>query len=112
MAGNRQTGGERLSFLAADLVTRVVDHNGNRAYIAPKISCAASTRDTTRAIRNATLITLVTREQCHAAVASVRNKHRVEELIAGGEALWLPLPDRNPGVDWAICKQPARSNWA
>ena len=99
MVGNRLTGGERLSFVSADLVMRVVDQNGNRAYIATEISYTASTRDTTRAIQNAAFITLVTREQCHAAVASVRNEHQVEELIAGGEVLWLPLPDRNPEVD-------------
>ena len=99
MAGNRLTGGERLSFVAADLVMKVTDDAGNQAYIAAEISYTASTRDTTRAIQNAAFITLVTQQQCHAAVASVRNEHQVEELIASGEVLWLPLPDRNPEVD-------------
>ncbi len=99
MAGNRLTGGERLSFVAADLVMKVSDSDGILAYIAAEISYTASTRDTTRAIQNAAFITLVTQEKCHAAVASVRNERQVEELIANGEVLWFPLPDRNPDVD-------------
>ena len=99
MAGNRLTGGARLSFIAADLVMRVTDKNGSPAYIATEISYTASTRATTRAIQNAAFITLVTRETCHAAVASVRNENQVEDLIASNEVIWLPLPDRNPEVD-------------
>ena len=99
LAGNRLTGGERLSFIAADLVMRVADPDGNAAYIAAEISYTASARDTTRAIQNAAFITLVTQEPCRAAVASVRNERQVEELIASGEALWLPLPDRNPEAE-------------
>lgn len=99
MAGNRLTGGERLSFIAADLVMRVTDHDGNQAYIATEISYTASTRDTTRAIQNAAFITLVTQEPCRAAVASVRNEDQVEQLIAADEILWLPLPDRSPEAE-------------
>ena len=99
MAGNRLTGGERLSFVAADLVMKVLDGGGNPAYIATEISYTASTRDTTRAIQNAAFITLVTQERCYAAVASVRNENQVAELIASREVIWLPLSDRNPEVD-------------
>ena len=99
MAGNRLVGGERLSFVAADLVMRVTDGNGNPAHIATEISYTASTRDTTRAIQNAAFIAMVTQEPCHAAVASVRNENQVEELIASHEVIWLPLPNRNPEVE-------------
>lgn len=99
MAGNRLVGGERLSFVAADLVMRVTDGNGNPAHIATEISYTASTRDTTRAIQNAAFIAMVTQEPCHAAVASVRNENQVEELIASQEVIWLPLPNRNPEVE-------------
>ncbi|MYC31091.1 MAG: hypothetical protein F4X65_13535 [Chloroflexi bacterium] len=99
LAGNRLAGGERLSFVAADLVMRVTDRDGAPAYIATEISYTASARDTTRAIQNAAFITLVTQEPCHAAVASVRNENQVEELIASREVIWLPLPNRNPEVE-------------
>lgn len=99
LAGNRLAGGERLSFVAADLVMRVTDRDGAPAYIATEISYTASARDTTRAIQNAASITLVTQEPCHAAVASVRNENQVEELIASREVIWLPLPNRNPEVE-------------
>jgi hypothetical protein len=99
MAGNRLTGGERQSFVAADLVMRVTDSSGSPAYIATEISYTASTRDTTRAIQNAAFITLVTQERCLAAVASVRNENQVEELFASSEVIRLPLPERNPEVD-------------
>ena len=69
MAGNRLTGGERLSIVSADLVMKISDSDGIPAYIAAEISYTASSRDTTRAIQNAAFITLVTQQKCHAAVA-------------------------------------------
>ena len=103
MAGNRLAGGERLSFIAADMVMQVSDAAGNRSYIATEISNTASARDTTRAIQNAAFITMVTQElfqgPCRASVASVRNENQVEELIASREVIWLPLPNRSPEAD-------------
>ena len=76
------------SFYRADLVLEVVDGNDAIHYIAVEVSYTADERDTGRALRNAGYLARFTGRPAHAAIASVRNDHRIQPLIDGGEIYW------------------------
>ena len=87
------------SFYRADLVLEVADGNDASHYIAVEVSYTADERDTGRALRNAGYLARFTGRPAHAAVASVRNDHRIQPLIDGGEIYWHQLEDRDYPVE-------------
>ena len=85
---------DRRSFFRADLVIEATDSEGAIHYIAVEASYTADQRDTSRAQRNATLLTQLTGHPAHAAIASVRNVHEIQVLIDNGTVYWYALePD-------------------
>ena len=85
---------DRRSFFRADLVIEVTDSEGAIHYIAVEASYTADERDTSRAQRNATLLTQLTGHPAHAAIASVRNVREIQALIDNGTVYWYALePD-------------------
>ena len=86
--------GDRQSFFRADLVVEATDSDGAMHYIAVEASYTADQRDTSRAQRNAALLTRFTGHPAHAAIASVRNVHEIQSLIDDGTVYWHTLtPD-------------------
>ena len=86
--------GDRQSFFRADLVVEATDSDGAMHYIAVEASYTADERDTSRAQRNAALLTRFTGHPAHAAIASVRNVHEIQSLIDDGTVYWYALePD-------------------
>ena len=70
--------GDRQSFFRADLVVEATDSDDAMHYIAVEASYTADQRDTSRAQRNAALLTRFTGHPAHAAIASVRNVHEIQ----------------------------------
>ncbi len=86
--------GDRQSFFRADLVVEATDSDGTMHYIAVEASYTADQRDTSRAQRNAALLTRFTGHPAHAAIASVRNVREIRSLIDDGTVYWHALePD-------------------
>ena len=86
--------GDRQSFFRTDLVVEATDSDGAMHYIAVEASYTADQRDTSRAQRNAALLTRFTGHPAHAAIASVRNVHEIQSLIDDGTVYWHALtPD-------------------
>lgn len=82
---------DRRSFFRADLVIEATDSEGTIHYIAVEASYTADQRDTSRAQRNAALLTQLTGHPAHAAIASVRNVHEIQSLIDNGTVYWYAL---------------------
>ena len=82
------------SYLQADLVFEAEDDRGTTAYVALEVSYTANGRDTTRAMRNAELVTRFTGSGCRAAVASLRVDDRIADLVESGRVAWYRLPRR------------------
>ena len=96
--------GDRQSFRRADLVMEVAagsadDDAATTHYIALEVSYTADERDTRRALRNAGLLTRFTGHPAHAAVASVRNVHEIQQLLDTGQVYWHELDDRAPRLE-------------
>ena len=91
--------GERESFRRADLVMEVAAEDGTTHYIALEVSFTGDERDTSRALRNAELLTRFTGHPARAAIASVRNVYEIQPLIDSGEVYWHGLDDRRPRVE-------------
>ena len=83
--------GDRQSFFRADLVVEATDSDGAMHYIAVEASYTADQRDTSRAQRNAALLTRFTGHPAHAAIASVRNVREIQPLIDDGTVYWYAL---------------------
>ena len=83
--------GDRRSFFRADLVVEATDSDGAMHYIAVEASYTADQRDTSRAQRNAALLTRFTGHPAHAAIASVRNVREIQSLIDNGTVYWYAL---------------------
>ena len=90
-----QTGDLR-SFRVADLVIEANDENGAIHYIAMEVSFAADERDTRRAIRNAGFLARFTGRPAYAAIASMRNDYRIQDVIDSGQVYWHRLDNREP----------------
>ena len=82
---------DRRSFFRADLVIEVTDSAGAIHYIAVEASYTADQRDTSRAQRNAAILTQLTGHSAHAAIASVRNVREIQPLIDNGTVYWYAL---------------------
>ena len=86
---------ELRSFRRADLVIEATDASSNTHYIAAEISFTADRRDSTRAQRNAGLLTRFTGQPARAVVASVKNDQVLDPLIASGAIHWYPIDQRD-----------------
>ena len=86
---------ELRSFRRADLVIEATDASSNTHYIAAEISFTADRRDSTRAQRNAGLLTRFTGHPARAVVASVKNDQVLDPLIASGAIHWYPIDQRD-----------------
>lgn len=80
------------SFRRADLVMEAVDQAGDPCYVAVEISFTANGRDTTRAIRNARLLTEFKERRSHAVMAGLRFDDRIRHVFDAGEVFWYQLP--------------------
>ena len=85
------SGGDRQSFIRADLVVLADDAAGNTHYIAVEASYTGDARDTIRARRNAQLLERFTGCPAHAMVASVHNDRDIQAEIDSGEVHWYAL---------------------
>lgn len=79
------------SFHLADLVMETTDADGETCYIAVEISFTADDRDTSRALRNAALLTRFTGKAARAAVAGIYQDNRIQPQIESGEVVWHRL---------------------
>ena len=82
---------DRRSFVRADLVVKGTDSAGAIHYIAVEASYTADQRDTSRAQRNAAILTQLTGHPAHAAIASVRNVREIQSLIDNDTVYWYAL---------------------
>ena len=82
---------DRRSFVRADLVVKGTDSAGAIHYIAVEASYTADQRDTSRAQRNAAILTQLTGHSAHAAIASVRNVREIQSLIDNDTVYWYAL---------------------
>ena len=79
------------SFFRADMVIEVADSEETTHYIAVEASYTADERDTSRAQRNAAILTQITGHPAHAAIASVRNVREIQPLLDDGTVYWYAL---------------------
>ena len=91
--------GDLQSFRVADLVIEANDEDGAIHYIAMEVSFAADERDTRRAIRNAGFLTRFTGRPAYAAIASMRNDNRIQDVIDSGQVYWHRLDAREPRLE-------------
>ncbi len=82
---------ELRSFRRADLIAECRAGTGETCYLAAEISFTANGRDTTRAIRNAALLTRVTGRPARAVVAGLRYDERIRGRLQAGEVAWYQL---------------------
>ena len=79
------------SFRAADLVIRAIDRADRVCYIAMEISFTVNGRDTSRAIRNAQLLTRFTGNVSFPAIAGLRLDDRIKSYVESGEVSFYEL---------------------
>lgn len=103
LARNSDTAGistdELRSFRRADLILEAKDRAGQRCFLAAEVSYTVDDRDTTRALRNAALLTRFTGQPAYAAVAGLRFDRRIRNCIGTGEVAWYQLDARSLEVD-------------
>ena len=83
--------GELDSFHRADLVMETVSAAGVSCYVAVEVSFTVNGRDTTRAVRNAELLTSFTGRPAYAAVAGLRTDNRVRAMLDSGSVFWYEI---------------------
>ena len=83
--------GELDSFHRADLVMEAVSAAGVSCYVAVEVSFTVNGRDTTRAARNAELLTSFTGRPAYAAVAGLRTDNRVQATLDSGSVFWYEI---------------------
>lgn len=82
---------ELRSFRRADLIAECRAGTGETCYLAAEISFTVNGRDTTRAIRNAALLTRITGRPARAVVAGLRYDERIRGRLQAGEVAWYQL---------------------
>ena len=80
------------SFRRADLVIVARDGDDTK-YLAVEVSYTADQRDTSRAIRNAKILTDQTGCGAVPVIASARNTREVDEEIDSGQVYWHQIPE-------------------
>jgi hypothetical protein len=83
--------GELDSFHRADLVMEAGSAAGVSCYVAVEVSFTVNGRDTTRAARNAELLTSFTGRPAYAAVAGLRADNRVQATLDSGSVFWYEI---------------------
>ena len=83
--------GELDSFHRADLVMEAGSAAGVSCYVAVEVSFTVNGRDTTRAARNAELLTSFTGRPAYAAVAGLRADNRVQAMLDSGSVFWYEI---------------------
>ena len=91
-AGAAMHSSEIQSYVEADLVFEAEDDRGGIQYVAVQVSYTANGRDTSRAMRNAALVTRFTERPCRPVVASLRIDDRIADAIEAGRLSWYRLP--------------------
>ena len=79
---------ELLSFRRADIVMEAADAAGAPCYVAVEVSYTVNGRDTTRAIRNADMLTRFTGKPARAVVAGLQIDDRVRSDVESGAIFW------------------------
>lgn len=79
---------ELLSFRRADIVMEAADADGDPCYVAVEVSYTVNGRDTTRAIRNADMLTRFTGKPARAVVAGLQIDDRVRIDVESGAIFW------------------------
>ena len=79
---------ELLSFRRADIVMEAVDAAGAPCYVAVEVSYTVNGRDTTRAIRNADMLTRFTGKPARAVVAGLQIDDRVRSDVESSAIFW------------------------
>ncbi len=79
---------ELLSFRRADIVMETADADGAPCYVAVEVSYTVNGRDTTRAIRNADMLTRFTGKPARAVVAGLQIDDRVRSDVESGAIFW------------------------
>ena len=74
--------GDRKSFMDADIIAEALDAHRNECFIAVEASYTVQTRDTGRAIRNASYLTRFTDKPCYMAVTGVSKLEEVNDVIS------------------------------
>ena len=80
------------SYVEADVVFEAENDQGDIEYVGVEVSYTANGRDTARAMRNSSLITLFTERPCRAVVASLRIDDRIKDAVENGQVSWYRLP--------------------
>ena len=80
--------GRLKSFRLMDLAMEAVDREGNPCWIAVEASCTVDTRDTTRALDSARLLTRFTDLPARAAVIGIRKDDRILGQIEAGDVFY------------------------
>ena len=93
------TAGDLRSFRRADLVIRALEGGDRPCYITVEISYTANGRDTSRAIRNAGLLTRFTGAPAYPAIAGMRLDDRVRPQVDSGELFFYELEDEAMEVE-------------
>ena len=93
-AGAVMHSNEIQSYVEADLVFEAEDERGGIEYVAVEVSYTANGCDTSRAMRNAALVTRFTERPCRPVVASLRIDERIADVIDTGRVSWYRLPAR------------------
>ena len=79
---------ELLSFRRADIVMETTDAADGLCYVAVEVSYTVNGRDTTRAVRNADMLTRFTGKPARAAVAGLQIDDRVRSDVESGAIFW------------------------
>ena len=87
--------GRLKSFLLIDLAVEAVDREGNPCWIAAEVSCIVDTRDTTRALDGARLLTRFTGLPARAAVIGLGKDNRILEQIEAGDVFYCELEEED-----------------
>ncbi len=84
--------GDVRSFHRADLVMQVADEEGAQHYIAVEASFTVNGRDSSRALRNAELLTRFTGLPSTSAVAGVRYDWELKDSVESEQLYWYEIP--------------------
>ena len=85
--------GRLKSFRLMDLAMEAVDREGNPCWIVVEASCTVDERDTTRALKNARLLTRFTGIPARAAVIGIRKDNRILGQIEAGDVFYCEMDE-------------------